>query len=56
MFLQFAVDAPSSVHRMALTGKELGKDVGEEFGSSTAAGAIKCVNVTIVTVYMLTFL
>ena len=35
---------PFSVHRMALAGKELGKDVGQWFGPSTAAGAIKCVN------------
>ena len=34
---------PFSVHRMALAGKELGKDVGQWFGPSTAAGAIKCV-------------
>ncbi|EPS95700.1 hypothetical protein FOMPIDRAFT_143470 [Fomitopsis schrenkii] len=33
--------APFSVHRMALVGKELGKDVGQWFGPSTAAGAIK---------------
>lgn len=33
--------APFSVHRMALAGKELGKDVGQWFGPSTAAGAIK---------------
>ncbi|KAH9020204.1 hypothetical protein EDB85DRAFT_532534 [Lactarius pseudohatsudake] len=32
---------PFSVHRMALAGKELGKDVGQWFGPSTAAGAIK---------------
>ncbi|EEB94478.1 hypothetical protein MPER_06700, partial [Moniliophthora perniciosa FA553] len=31
----------ASVHRMALAGKELGKDVGQWFGPSTAAGAIK---------------
>jgi hypothetical protein len=36
--------SPFSVHRMALAGKELGKDVGQWFGLSTAAGAIKCVN------------
>jgi hypothetical protein len=29
---------------MALAGKELGKDVGQWFGPSTAAGALKCVN------------
>ncbi|ORY89815.1 hypothetical protein BCR35DRAFT_329163 [Leucosporidium creatinivorum] len=29
------------VHRFALMGKQLGKDVGEWFGPSTAAGAIK---------------
>ncbi|KAF8062502.1 peptidase family C54-domain-containing protein [Lyophyllum atratum] len=34
-------EAPFSVHRMALAGKELGKDVGQWFGPSTAAGAIK---------------
>ncbi|KAI0917727.1 hypothetical protein AcV5_003899 [Taiwanofungus camphoratus] len=33
--------APFSVHRMALVGKELGKDVGQWFGPSTAAGAIR---------------
>ncbi len=32
---------PFSVHRMALIGKQLGKDVGEWFGPSTAAGAIR---------------
>lgn len=32
---------PFSVHRMALVGKELGKEVGQWFGPSTAAGAIK---------------
>lgn len=32
---------PFSVHRMAVTGKELGKDIGQWFGPSTAAGAIK---------------
>lgn len=36
-------EAPFSVHRMALAGKDLGKDVGQWFGPSTAAGAIKCV-------------
>ncbi|KAH8105076.1 hypothetical protein DFH11DRAFT_1645155 [Phellopilus nigrolimitatus] len=30
---------PFSVHRMALAGKDLGKDVGSWFGPSTAAGA-----------------
>jgi cysteine protease ATG4 len=34
---------PFSVHRMALIGKELGKEVGEWFGPSTAAGALKWV-------------
>ncbi|PFH45372.1 hypothetical protein AMATHDRAFT_9389 [Amanita thiersii Skay4041] len=34
-------EAPFSVHRMALAGKELGKDVGQWFGPSTAAGAIR---------------
>ncbi|KAL7413724.1 peptidase family C54-domain-containing protein [Mrakia frigida] len=33
--------APFSVHRMALVGKQLGKEVGEWFGPSTAAGAIR---------------
>lgn len=33
--------APFSVHRFASKGKELGKEVGEWFGPSTAAGAIK---------------
>ncbi|WVR03505.1 hypothetical protein IAU60_000496 [Kwoniella sp. DSM 27419] len=32
---------PFGVHRMALIGKELGKEVGEWFGPSTAAGALK---------------
>jgi len=32
---------------MALAGKELGKDVGQWFGPSTADGAIKCVNDTL---------
>ena len=32
---------PFSVHRMAMAGKDLGKDVGQWFGPSTAAGAIK---------------
>lgn len=35
--------APFSVHRMALAGKELGTEVGCWFGPSVAAGAIKCV-------------
>lgn len=34
---------PFSVHRMALAGKDLGKDVGQWFGPSTAAGAIRYV-------------
>ena len=33
--------APFSVHRMALIGKALGKEVGEWFGPSTAQGALK---------------
>ncbi|GAA6052218.1 hypothetical protein JCM3770_000802 [Rhodotorula araucariae] len=33
--------SPFSVHRFAAEGKRLGKDVGEWFGPSTAAGAIK---------------
>ncbi|KAI5451359.1 Cysteine protease atg4 [Naganishia albida] len=44
--LQWFMDDPSpacpfSVHRMALAGNELGKSVGEWFGPSTAAGAVK---------------
>ncbi|KAF6752070.1 cysteine protease [Ephemerocybe angulata] len=34
-------EAPFSVHRMALAGKEFGTDVGQWFGPSVAAGAIK---------------
>ncbi|KAG6905650.1 hypothetical protein DXG01_001444 [Tephrocybe rancida] len=34
-------DAPFSVHRMALAGKELGTEVGNWFGPSTAAGGIR---------------
>ncbi|KAH8827700.1 hypothetical protein DL96DRAFT_1599994 [Flagelloscypha sp. PMI_526] len=34
-------EVPFSVHRMALAGKELGKDVGMWFGPSTAAGALR---------------
>ena len=37
---------PFSVHRMALAGKDLGKEVGQWFGPSTAAGAIKYVIVS----------
>lgn len=33
--------SPFGVHRMALAGKALGKDVGTWFGPSTAAGSIK---------------
>lgn len=36
-----AAICPFSVHRMALVGKQLGKEIGEWFGPSTAAGAIK---------------
>lgn len=32
---------PFGVHRFALAGKGLGKEVGSWFGPSTAAGAIK---------------
>lgn len=32
--------SPFSVHRFALVGKALGKEVGQWFGPSTAAGAI----------------
>ncbi|KAG6908071.1 hypothetical protein DXG01_006260 [Tephrocybe rancida] len=34
-------DAPFSVHRMALAGKELGTEVGNWFGRSMAAGGIR---------------
>jgi cysteine protease ATG4 len=47
---------PFSVHRMALAGKELGKDVGQWFGPSTAAGAIKCVDDALFFLLMLTSL
>ena len=33
--------APFSVHRFAAIGKELGKEIGQWFGPSTAAGAMK---------------
>ncbi|RXW23562.1 hypothetical protein EST38_g2288 [Candolleomyces aberdarensis] len=36
-----APEAPFSVHRMALAGKEFGTDVGQWFGPSVAAGTIK---------------
>ncbi|KAJ7460573.1 hypothetical protein FB451DRAFT_1269549 [Mycena latifolia] len=36
-----APEAPFSVHRMALAGKDLGTEVGMWFGPSIAAGAIK---------------
>jgi len=39
---------------MALAGKELGKDVGQWFGTSTAASAIKCVNDALFCPLMLT--
>lgn len=32
---------PFSVHRMAMVGKEFGKEVGQWFGPSTAAGALR---------------
>ena len=35
------------VHRTALAGKELGKDVGQWFGPSATAGAITCVYVSV---------
>ena len=35
------VRCPFSVHRMAMAGKELGTEIGQWFGPSTAAGAIK---------------
>jgi len=34
-------ESPFSVHRMALAGKEFGTDVGQWFGPSVAAGAIR---------------
>ncbi|PPQ74689.1 hypothetical protein CVT24_003767 [Panaeolus cyanescens] len=34
-------EAPFSVHRMALAGKDLGTDVGQWFGPSVAAGALR---------------
>ena len=47
--LRFAVPlCPFSVHRMALAGKELGKEVGQSFGPSNAAGAIRCIDVAFV--------
>jgi len=36
-------EAPFSIHRMALAGKTLGKEIGQWFGPSSAAGAIKYV-------------
>ena len=46
--LRFALHIGSfSVHRMVLAGKELGEDVRHWFGPSTAAGAIKCVDIVI---------
>ena len=36
-----SAEAPFSVHRFAAEGEKLGKQVGEWFGPSTAAGAIK---------------
>ena len=35
--------SPFSIHSMTLARKELGKDVGQWFGLSITAGAIKCV-------------
>ena len=46
---------PFTVDRIALAGKELWNDVGQ-WGPSTAAGAIKCVNVAVVADCMLTSL
>ena len=37
-------EAPFSVHRMGLAGKECGTDVGQWFGPSVAAGAIRSVS------------
>ncbi|KAJ7080094.1 hypothetical protein C8R44DRAFT_653854, partial [Mycena epipterygia] len=37
-----APTAPFGVHRMALAGKAVGKDVGMWFGLSAAAGALRC--------------
>jgi cysteine protease ATG4 len=36
-----AAPCPFSVHRFAIVGKELGKEIGTWFGPSTAAGGIK---------------
>ena len=47
---------PFSMDRMAFAGKELEKDVGQWYGPSTVAGAIKCVDVAIFAAYILTFL
>ena len=38
-----APEAPFGVHRMALAGKELGTAIGQWFGPSVAAGAIRYV-------------
>ena len=55
--LRFAVDAVSVQRaQMALAGKESGKNLGQWFRPSTAAGLIKCVDVAVVVAYMLTFL
>ena len=47
---------PFSIHGMPLAGKELGKDVRRWFGLSTAVGATKCVDTSIIAACMLTFL
>lgn len=41
--------SPFSVHRMAVVGKSLGKEIGEWFGPSTAALAIKWVQPALIT-------
>lgn len=50
-----APTSPFSVHRFAIVGKELGKEIGTWFGPSTAAGGIKSVSV-FTGAYRLTFL
>jgi cysteine protease ATG4 len=51
-----AQEAPFSVHRMALAGKELGTDVGQWFGPSVAAGAIKYFFFSPISSLLLTYL
>ena len=47
-FSTLPIHTPFSVHRMALAGKDLGTQVGQWFGPSIAAGAIKYVSFHIV--------